>query len=186
LLASEGKVVELQASYKDTVPRYEHELLQAEHDSYKSRFETQRDLTVKMHQQVLEMQQKHEQFIRDLEKRYAERLRNATPDWEYISKRCSGNVEAFWRPCNGLNCNETIVKLIHLCLKGKIMGAQSLSGAKGRGSTSSLASDSLLNVAGNTDPFADAGSLRAKRDSEEKGTYFIGQGVSSSTPRYLR
>ncbi|ORZ39226.1 hypothetical protein BCR44DRAFT_75471, partial [Catenaria anguillulae PL171] len=46
--AANTKLGDLKEAYKDTVPRFEHELLQAEHDSYKSRFEQQRDMTMKM------------------------------------------------------------------------------------------------------------------------------------------
>ncbi|KAI9164514.1 Translin-associated factor X-interacting protein 1 [Blastocladiella emersonii ATCC 22665] len=133
LNSAETKLHDLKEAYKDTVPMFEHELLQAEHDSYKSRFEQQRELTMKMHQQILDIQQKHEQFIRDLEKRFAERLRHATPDWDYIGKRCPGNIETFWTPCNGMNCNETIVSLIHMIVRGGGGGTVASIGDEPRG-----------------------------------------------------
>ncbi|KAJ1503338.1 hypothetical protein HMI56_002203 [Coelomomyces lativittatus] len=48
LKASQQKIEEIKKQYKDTVPKYEHELLLAEYTSYKSRFEQQQDLTMKM------------------------------------------------------------------------------------------------------------------------------------------
>lgn len=157
--------------------------MKAEHDSYKSRFEDQQELTGKLHQQMLDIQQKHEQFIRELEKRYAERLRNAVPDWEYISKRSDGNIEAFWSPCGGLNCNETIVKLISMCAKGKVTVAASNLDSKGNlKNTSGRSNVSLEGFEGYSDGF----SLRKKRDAEETETFFMGRGSSHNVPRYLR
>ncbi|KAI9224386.1 hypothetical protein BC828DRAFT_373649 [Blastocladiella britannica] len=206
LNAANAKMADLKEQYRDTVPHFEFELLQAEHDSYKSRFEQQRDLTVKMHQQTLEIQQKHEHFIRDLEKRFAERLRTVAPDWDYISKRCPGNIETFWTPCNGMNCNETIVTLIHLIIKGGVgtklasIGDENSAGDR---SVSASAAVSMTNLAGvpvsrgksktelsgdRTAAIIAAGgiSLKSHRAQEEKQTFFVGLGFSAGIPRYLR
>ncbi|KAJ3349547.1 Translin-associated factor X-interacting protein 1 [Allomyces javanicus] len=208
--AAEDKIAELKEAYKDTVPKYEHELLRAEHDSYKSRFEHQQNMTVKMHQQVLDSQQKHEQILRDLEKRFAERLKHATPDWDYVAKRCSGNIEVFWSPCNGMNANETIITLIHMCTRYSAAGGVggmavmqanangggtadhrlSRAGSKGTLPTSKTGSrlslHSVGSKAGGRAAQAPVGSLKGQRQAEEKQAFFLGLGLAAHVPRYLR
>nr|KAJ3421506.1 Translin-associated factor X-interacting protein 1 [Polyrhizophydium stewartii] len=115
--------------------------------------------------QAAQARGKLEQKIKDVEAQLKHSQEERFPDWEYIQSGFGSSIREFWNLAKGLDYNETIATLIRELVKAR----------------------SAAPVAKTEAPTESAALIPSKqRDEDLEVQYFVGQGLGSNVPKFLR
>ncbi|KAL7748085.1 Translin-associated factor X-interacting protein 1 [Sorochytrium milnesiophthora] len=176
---AERLLAQFQEQYRNTVPRQDYDRLQAECTSYQERFTSSQTNLQEVTERLRQQKMAHEHAIEELRSTHAEKLKNAAPDWEHICSVLQGHdIRTLWLRCNGMTSNDAIVLLLSLLLKNQ------------NADTSITDAPDLKEVQQSLPGAASqAGDkVRATPDAPPsfESKYFVGLGLSSGVPKYLR